>query len=371
MNNKKIVILTSHVFLDGFRKASVHFVARQWAAQGHEVHFTTVGYSRLSMFRKALQFRALRKQQNNRYAEIAPGLHAGAYLPLLHAFSSASSALNTLSGPMFRAYGRSLPDFVAERIRSADLVVLESGTPLAFFALVRSLNPAARTLYFCRDLLRTVGAAPVLQEIERETVPLFDRICVPSQRLAELLPAGGRVEFIPQGVDPTIFDAAERSPYAAGSRNAVAVGDMLFDRNAVRSLAKAAPGVTFHLFGIDWQGEAPSNIRIHGERSFEAIAPYIRHADLGLAPYRVTGDEIYLAESSLKLLQYSYCLLPVVMPDALPVARGNEVKYRLMGENSWRGIVERALALRRCKTLRSGILTWDEVSRRTLAAAFA
>ncbi len=370
-DGRKIVILSSHVFLEGFRKASIHFVARRWAATGNEVFFTTVGHSALSRFKQRGRYEALRREQGNRYVQVEPRLFAGAYLPPLHAFSTGKPVVNTLVKPLFALYSRYLPGFVRRRIEEADLVVIESGTPVVFLDLARRLNPRAKFLYFCRDLLRSVGAAPYLWEAEERGIGLFDSICVPSRRLGEMLPPGGKVHFVPQGIEGAVFDHAEPSPYPVGSRNAVAVGDMLFDQVSIEAMAVAAPEVAFHLFGIRWRGEVPANIRVHGEQSFETLAGYIRHADIGLAPYRVNRSEVYLAESSLKLLQYAYCRLPVLLPDIIPVSRGNEITYSLDGSNDWRAIIDTALAWPHREEYRSGILTWDDVARRTLATAFA
>ena len=370
-DGRKIVILSSHVFLEGFRKASIHFVARRWAASGNDVFFTTVGHSALSRFKQKDRYEALRREQENRYASIELHLFAGAYLPPLHAFSTARPFVNALVKPLFALYGRHLPAFVKDKIEAADLIVIESGTPVVFLDLVRRLNPRAKLLYFCRDLLRSVGAAPYLREVEARGIGLFDSVCVPSRRLGEMLPSGGKVHFVPQGIEGAVFDRAEVSPYPEGSRNAVAVGDMLFDQVSVEAMAAAAPDVTFHLFGIRWRGDAPANIRVHGEQSFETLAAYIRHADIGLAPYRVNSSEVYLAESSLKLLQYGYCRLPVLLPDIIPVSRGNEITYSLEGSNDWRGIVGAALALPHSEAYRHGILTWDDVARQTLTTVFA
>lgn len=370
-DGRKIVILSSHVFLEGFRKASIHFVARRWAATGNEVFFTTVGHSALSSLKQKARLRALRREQNNRYIQVAPGLSAGAYLPPIHAFSTTKPLVNALVKPLFALYGRHLPAFVRDKIEAADLVVIESGTPVVFLDLVRRLNPRAKLLYFCRDLLRSVGAAPYLREVEERGIGLFDSVCVPSRRLGEMLPSGGKVHFVPQGIEGAVFDRAEISPYPEGSRNAVAVGDMLFDQVSIDAMAAAAPEVTFHLFGIRWRGDAPANVRLHGEQSFETLAAYIRHADIGLAPYRVNSSEVYLAESSLKLLQYGYCRLPVLLPDIIPVSRGNEITYSLDGPNDWRAVIDTALAWPHREGYREGILTWDDVARQTLATVFA
>ncbi|MEF0938783.1 GumK N-terminal domain-containing glycosyltransferase [Rhizobium sp. BR 362] len=367
---RKIVILTSHVFVRGYRKASIHFVASRWAEQRHDVHFITIGHSWLTLLKDRPRFRALSQCQANRFETIAANLQAGAYLPPLHAFSSGNRVLNAANELLFQLYGNYLPGFARRVLAAADLVLIESGSALAFFKYVKKLNPKARTLYFCRDLLRSVGAAPVLQRIQTAAIDQFDTVCVPSERLGALLPPGGRVRVIQQGVDAALFDREQPSPYALGSRNAVSIGNMLFDEAAVAAMAAAAPDIDFHIFGASWRGPPRSNVKIYGERDFESIVPYLQHADFGIAPYRLTADEIYLAESSLKLAQYSYCGLPILLPDLIPFTRSNAIAYRMDGETAWREKIDAALSMRRSPSFRKGILTWDDVALQTLKAAF-
>lgn len=363
----KIVVLTSHVFLPGFRKASVHFVSQNWAELGHDVTFVTVGHSWLSLFKQPARLKALASRQKNRFSMIEPGLRAGAYIPLLHAFSTRSVLANRLIKPIFRLYGAYLPGFVRQAIAEADVLVFESGTAITFFGFARRLNKRAKTLYFCRDLLSSIGTAPFLQEAEQRLIGTFDSVCVPSPRLGRMLPPGGNVNVIAQGVETKLFDNATQSPYVPGTRNAVAVGDMLFDQSSVAAMAAAAPEVTFHLFGIHWQGEAPANIQVHGECAFETIVAYIRHADIGLAPYRMSENEVYLAESSLKLLQYAYCRLPVILPDIIPATRGNEIIYSLNEPNDWAAKIAEALAMPHSDHFAKSIMTWKGIAAATLA----
>ncbi|WP_181315839.1 polysaccharide biosynthesis protein GumK [Rhizobium sp. JAB6] len=367
---RKIVILTSHVFLRGYRKASIHFIASRWAEQGHEVHFLTIGHSWLTLLKDRRRFLALSQDQGNRFQAIAANLRAGAYLPPVYAFSSNNRFLNAANSAFFRFYGSYFPPFMSRAIAEADLVLVESGSALAFFAKVKKLNPMARTLYFCRDLLRTIGAAPALQDIQARQISCFDAVCVPSERLGAMLPSGGRIRVIPQGVDAALFDDEQPSPYAPGTRNAISVGNMLFDQTAVAAMAVAAPDVNFHVFGVTWNGWVRPNITIYGERDFESIIPYLQHADFGIAPYRLAADEVYLAESSLKLAQYSYCGLPILLPDLVPFTRANGIGYRLDGEIAWREKIDAALAMQRSAAFRDGIMTWEEVARQTMAAAY-
>ena len=367
---RKIVILTSHAFLRGYRKASVHFIASRWAEQGHEVHFLTIGHSWLTLLKDRQRFRALFQEQANRFQTVAANLRAGAYLPPLHAFSSSNRFLNATNAGFFRLYGSYLPNFARNAVADADLILIESGSALAFFDKVKKLNSKARTLYFCRDLLKTIGTARVLQDIEARRIGRFDIVCVPSEKLGAMLPPGGRVRVVPQGVNATLFDREQPSPYLPASRNAVSIGNMLFDQTSVAAMAAAAPDVNFHIFGAAWSGWVLPNITIHGERDFEGIVPYLQHADFGIAPYRLTTDEVYLAESSLKLAQYSYCGLPILLPDLVSFARANGITYRLEGEADWRAKIDAALRMRRSAAFREGIMTWEQVAQQTLAAAF-
>lgn len=367
---RNIVILTSHAFLRGYRKASIHFIASRWAEQGHEVHFLTIGHSWLTLLKNRPRFRALSQNQANRFEKIGTNLNAGAYLPPLHAFSSNNRFLNAANAALFRLYGSFLPLFARRVITNADLVLVESGSALAFFSQIKKLNSKARMLYFCRDLLSSIGAARVLRDIEADQIGRFDAVCVPSERLGALLPPGGRVKAVPQGVDAALFDREQPSPYQPGSRNAVSIGNMLFDQESVAAMAAAAPDVNFHVFGAAWSGWASPNIIIYGERDFETIVPYLQHADFGIAPYSLTANEVYLAESSLKLAQYSYCRLPILLPDLVPFARANGIAYRLNGEVAWREKVDAALSMQHTPAFRDGIMTWDEVALQTLAAVF-
>lgn len=363
----RIAVLTAHIFAVSGRKASLHFVADEWARLGHSVHFCSVGLSWLSRWSGRSREMPLPEEQRNRFATMSPGLEAGAYVPPVHAFSMSRRALDPVSTLLFRIYGSRLPAFMARPIANADLIVVEGGTPLAFLPLLRRLNPGARLLYFCRDLLATVGASSYLLSMERSWTPRFDSICVPSRRLGTLLPPGGKVHYVPQAIDRTLFDAEMPSPYEPGTLNIISIGNMLFDYEAVAALARGVPQARLHLFGVKWTGELPANLTIYGERGFRDIVPYIKHADIGLAAYRSDEREDYLAESSLKLLQYGYCGLPALLPENLPVDRGNEIRYRRNADNDWAALVEAAVALKRSKNLKIDAMTWQEVALASLA----
>lgn len=364
---QNIMVLTSHVMLPQFRKTSLHFVVEEWARSGHTIYFTTVGYSALSWLKGDKRYPALQDTQRNRYVPAAPNIHCGAYLPLLHAFSSGIPLLSGLERRLFSLYGNHLPDFITKRLEAADIVVLESGTPLAFFHRIKALNPSVRIIYFCRDMLTSIGASTALMEAEKDVVRGADLIVVPSPRIADQFELAGDVRFIPQGIDKSLFSEARQSPFPFGTKNGLVVGDMLFDQGAVAACAAANPDVYLHLFGISWHGAHRDNVIIHGEVSFETLVPYLQHADFGFAPYTAGPDEVYLAESSLKLLQYATCLLPTLLPENIPGSRGNEVRYSVDREPDWNDVVNAALRMPRDPNWREGILDWADVASNILS----
>lgn len=358
------LFLSAHAFLPTTRKTSVHFVSEALAARGHAVETISVGYSRLTYFKKRALYQQLAEHQKNRLVETAPRYRSACYLPLLHPFSTENALFNAITAPFFRLYGTLLPRFMKEAILRADVVAIESGTAITFFDAVRRLNPSAKMLYFSRDRLDTVGASCYLQDLEKRIAGDFDKVVVPSGRMTEHLPKEARVVVVPQGIDKSGFDACETSPYPAGTRNGVAVGNMLFDRQAMTAMALSAPNVTFHLFGAGIPDDFPPNVKVYGERSFQDIIPYIKFADFGVAPYRLTERELYLLESSLKLQQYSYCLLPILAPDLMRGSRENIVSYDQGKEDDWAEKVNRAATMARDPVWRRCILTWDEVAGR-------
>src|SRR3546814_3782835 len=82
------------------------------------------------------------------------------------------------------------------------------------------------------DLARDIDMVVV---VARSMLPHFDSFDCP------------RI-FIPHGVDLRNLRRPTVSPYDR-PHNAVAVGSMLFDEGAIRTLAQAVPHFTFHMIG--------------------------------------------------------------------------------------------------------------------------
>jgi 2-beta-glucuronyltransferase len=93
-----------------------------------------------------------------------------------------------------------------------------------------------------------------------------------------------------------------------------------------------------------------------------AIPPLVEHADVGFAPYRNRPGAGYLAESSLKLIQYSYARLPIVAPDFAKGTRDHVLSYVPGQPVTVARAVSKALSFDRNKIEVAGIPDWDEMA---------
>jgi 2-beta-glucuronyltransferase len=353
---------TAQPFLPATRRVSTHFIAEEWARAEHNVHVATVGLSSLSKLKDQQLYEALAKNQKNRFLEVEPRLNVSAYIPLVHPFSSQNKLLNALNRPVFKLYGGYIPNYLRSPLASADAVFFEPGTCLCFFKAARRVNPRAVFVYFKRDWLKTIGAGPFLQEIETEILPNFDLVITPSSVIADKTAKFCRTVILPQAIDKSVLDNPCVSPYETGSKNAISIGNMLFDEEAFNNMAAADRSVTYHVFGARFSRQVPSNVNDYGEKPFQDLVPYLKFADFGVAGYKMRKEDVYLAETSLKFLQYAYCRLPVLTPDLIPDARGNLVGYSVEGEKDWPGKIASALSLTKNPKFGDGILDWNEVA---------
>jgi 2-beta-glucuronyltransferase len=326
----KIVLISGHD-AQAARKTGFHFWKDILAARGCTVRFITVGTSLASFFKS--------KKKDltppfNIWHDIAPGVKKFTWLPLFHPFYIHKKYISALLAPLFRLYPMLLPRAILTDVSDADLFIIENGAgPMLAPALHRA-GPNARFVYNASDRIGVIKFHPVVKEESMKALCHFDLIRLNAEKLADDFPPAAPVLYIPQGIDKSAFDNSHASPYK-GPRNAVSVGDMLFDAATVKYLATRFPDWTFHLFGkksiLD---KKFPNVREYGEVPFDSLIPYIRYADIGLAPYAEDEKASYLSQSSLKMVQYTYCRLPIVAPDFVREGRSHILAYRCGDDES-------------------------------------
>lgn len=353
----RFLIGTAHFFAPAYRDAGMHRFAKSLAEKGHHVDFVTFGQSwvKQRMQPKTREY-ARSAEAAARSRRNPPNIEARVHRELFHP-PSGSTLLEQLTRPLEAIYGRRLDRWMRDGARAADVVILECGYALYWFNAIRKINKRAKYVAFYNDRLDLVGFRAEVRALHDQLMPRFDLVRTNAERLLEYLPAGVNARYVPQGVDKERIRFDQPSPFRLGSRNIVSVGDMLFDDAAVRSIAAVDREATVHVIGAKMI-DPPSNVVVHGELPFESTLPFIVHADVGLAPYRQMDGADYLAQSSLKIQQYSYCGLPVLLAEGIGIGGPNIVPYDPFNPKP---AVLRAFNTPKNRNYGRHVLSWAEV----------
>ena len=360
---RKVVLITLH-YLESKRQADIHFVARAFHRTGWDVLFMTVGISRISEFRGDHRFQYPVRAEANRVKRIEDGLASFVWLRPWHPVDLRLGVLNALSMPLFRTYGAGPLGEAEGFVREADLVIFESTPGIMLFDRIRRLNPGARYVYRMSDDLRVIRTHPAVLEAEDRILPEFDLISLTGRRMLDRFGKYPQAAMHAHGIDKALFDRDVPTPYADDGRvHAVSVGGTLFDLETLLTASALMPEWSFHVFGWKHGDPGRDNIVFHGEVPFVETVPYIKHADVGLALYRYRPGAEYLADSSLKMIQYTYACLPILAPNfAVAPDRPHVCGYDAGDRESIRRALERARSFDRSTIDRERVHSWEELS---------
>lgn len=359
-SKRRVLIVTGHHFAEAPRKVDLHFMADALRAGGDHVDLLACRLSFLSRFLKDGRFAYACQRPLNRWNLVGEGLEEFLWYAPFHPMNLKLPLLNALSGPLFRLYDRLLPTAVMDRMASYTHVLIESGPPPLLTRRIRQAAPKARIIYHAADRLKTIRVHPCVEEALAKGIGDYDLIHIMAEAMRADFPADAPILYLPHGIARDSFDRTVESPYAT-PRNAVSVGDMLFDARVIDTLAAAYPDWTFHLFGKKAvPSELCTNIVVHGEVAFETIVPFIKFADIGLAPYGRSEGADYLSQSSLKMIQYSYCRLPIVAPTFAAGGRDHVCAYDPGDEASIIEAFRRAQSFDRGTIETASIRGWQE-----------
>ncbi|WP_293776184.1 hypothetical protein [uncultured Oxalicibacterium sp.] len=343
------------------RKAGLHFITAELAKRG-TTRFFSCQYSLLSDMksdpRKSIGELANKRQMHD-------GVECYLWKTLIHPFNMRKPALQGLEAFLFRRYLRNVSPVLLEWIDEADVVVFESGIAPIFFELVRQRNPRARTVYVASDDLETINVASYVKQTFDRIAPQMDALCLKSRFMVDGMPLSDNRYIVPQGFDFSIAEHADPSPYGAG-QHAVSVGSMLFDPGFFVIASKLFPDITFHIIGSGTgrhEGYG-SNVKVYDEMPHKQTLPYIKHATIGLAPYRAAGLPAYLSDTSLKLMQYDFFGLPAVCPQGIVGDYRSRFGYVPDDADSIKQAIDAACSAPRV-TFRTP-LTWSAVVDRLL-----
>ncbi|MGE0747647.1 MAG: hypothetical protein AB7K86_20475 [Rhodospirillales bacterium] len=363
MPARRVVIVTVH-YLESKRQADPHFIARAFRRLGWDVLFFTVSLSPLSKLRRDDRMQYPIVAEANRIKPVADGLSSFVWYRPYHPVNLRLPLLNRLSAPLFARYGDGPLHDSRSFLAGADLFVFESTAGIMMVPQLKRLNPRARYVYRVSDDMRVVGNHPVILEAEDAVASEFDLVSLPSRYMLHRFGNLPQAAVHPHGLDKSAFEGDMPNPYEPGTVNAISVGATLFDAEALALAAQSLPELRFHVFS--WHRDMPEapNIIQHGERPFAEVVPWIRHADVGLALYRWREGAEQFADSSLKIIQYTWCRLPVVAPSfAAAPENANVVGYVPGDRESIRAACERALAIDRRTIDVSRIRDWEQLAQ--------
>lgn len=353
---KKILFVTAHD-PDSERKVDLHFIAHEMRRRGDHVFFLVTDNSYLGSLIRG----AILPRRRNSWVQ---GADVSKYnwVPLFHPMKLSNAALRGLASCLFCKYPDQLPHKCLDDLGELDLVIVESGAGLGLVPRLKKKFPQARFVYSVSDRLERLDVPTDLYAMQEKALPLFDLIRVPSPLMIDDFDAGMDIAYIPHGLDRDLFTRDHKSPYA-GPRNAVSIGDSLFDACAIKALAQRHPDWIFHLFGrLARLDEKIPNVVEYGETRFEDIVPYILHADIGLALYRPAPLPDYISHSSLRMIQYSFARLPIVTPTFSARDRAHACAYEPGDREGLFAAFDRATEIDRTTIDPSGILSWGEVT---------
>jgi 2-beta-glucuronyltransferase len=357
----RFLVLSAHDYRTP-RRANIHFITDELVKRG-QARFFSLRYSGLSRWKKDNRlFLDARANTMERHG----GVECFLWKTALHPFNTRRPWLRPLEQLMFAWYVRQAPPVLVKWMREAEVIIFESGTAVVFVELAREINPSARLIYRASDSLSAIDTAAYVERSFARVAAGMDAIALVSPAMADEVASRHNVYHIGHGIDPAIDTLADPSPYDAGL-HAVSVGSMLFDPSAIATASRAFPQVTFHVIGSG-HGPMPEygdNVKVYGEMPHAQTLRYIKHASFGIAPYASPNIPAYLADSSLKLLQYDFFALPAICPHVIVGRYASRFGYTPGDEDSIVTAIQGALAAPRIRSRQS--LSWSETVDRLLA----
>ncbi|WP_437194364.1 GumK N-terminal domain-containing glycosyltransferase [Planctomicrobium sp. SH527] len=368
---RRLVIVTQH-FYSSKRKANFHFLADAFANLGIEVTFVTTQISPISWLKKGdTRLCPELWQESGRIIEKRPNLRSFVWLTPFHTFTLKSKLADQLSGPFFNLYERLPLGKLAPVLKNADAVLFESGGAILLTDRIRKINGTAKLIYRPSDDLTHLGSHRNIVNAERKHRDKFSLISVPSRRAAQHFDGHRNVRYQPHGIDKLVFETSAPSPYPGSKRvNAVSVGSSFFDYKFIELAAQSFPDWQFHVIGTMASKSPLNNITYYDEMPFHQTIPHLRHADIGLAPYVDHASASGLADSSLKIVQYTWNRLPVVAPVfCMRTDRPHIFGYEHSQPVSIVSALQSASTFDRSTIDRSPIKSWSELAVDILESA--
>ncbi|MFP4134271.1 MAG: hypothetical protein ACLFRN_08755 [Halothece sp.] len=366
---KKVILITGHYWLSK-RKAGFHWLANAFWELGWEVTFLTVAISYLSLLKKDYRFQYPIFKEANQLIEIKPNFYSYVYFTPWHPANLRLDVLNHLSEELFTHYSHFINSVLDHKIRESDLFIFESTPGIILFDYFLSLNQKARLIYRVSDDLAFLKNHPLVLKKEAECASQFDLVSVPSEFLYQKFKDCSNCCLHYHGIPKSLFQVPYQSPYQNPDQiNAIFVGNSYLDYDFLSWASQLFPNWYFHIIG-NFQNLSDynyDNVITYGEMPFSETIPYLVHADLGLQTlFKGYSPGIESFTDSLKVIQYTYCQLPIVAPSYLPSSREHFFYYHPRDPTTIKNALLKASCYPRDKINTQGIYSWEELALKLL-----
>jgi 2-beta-glucuronyltransferase len=368
------IILISYHYIEEKRKAGFQFIASSLAQKNHSITFVTapVAYYYLigKDYRKEYPIvserkKIIRKEKNISSYVLMTAFtpeNAGNFFPFKY-FPRISRLINYLTIPIFYFYGKHIPKNLREIVQNADIIFFESTPAIMYFGKMSSVNPHAKMVYRVSDDLELFNCHPIVIKYEKKIKDKFDLVSVPSHSLLEKFSDVSAAKLHYHGIDKELFAQNYPKPqeYKDFKKNVIFVGNSNLDSNFIHIAAGLFGDWGFHVIGPFEKIPSHENVIFYGEMNFADTVPYIKNADIGLQILKVDKN-IKSFSDSLKIIQYTWCNLPIIAPFGLDSKRNNIFYYQPAELDSIKKSMLDAANFDRNSVDKSEILSWNEMT---------
>lgn len=363
----KKAVLISFQLWNSKRKAGFHHIASSFLHSGYEVLFITGSASRLSYIKGDYRTPLIKSSPKNKLTDMGNGLKTFIGFTNIHPVNMRNKFLNSVISPLFLGYSNALNKHkeLNEFVKSSDIIMFESFPGLMWFEHFKKVNHSAKFVYRVSDDIEFQNQHPLILKTEKEIAGKFDLISVPSEYIYNKFSHLKNVRLHLHGIDKDKFDVETGNPYK-GEKNFVFTGNSYFDYDFLEIASVKFPEINFHLIGSIEKKFDAENIMYHGELIFEETIPYIKFADAGLHNLTYSkGSESF--SDSLKVIQYTYCRLPVIVPEFIKSSRNNFIYYKPRENKSIIEAVQSAITFNKDIVDAGEIYSWDTLTQKLIS----
>ena len=361
---KKVMLITYH-HCDSKRKAGFHWLADAFYKMGWEVTFFTAAISYLSYLNRNFRIKYLDKRKKNEFVQIKENFLTYIWFTNWHPVNFRFSVLNKFASGFFKNYSRLLKDkAVEDKVKETDLFIFESFPGFFLFPKFKKLNPTARFVYRVSDDIRLFEPHQTVLDLEKKISTEFDLVSVPSNYILKKFEGLDNLRLQYHGINKNLFDEKHENPYSHNedNPNLIFTGISYFDFEFLEISSQLFPNWQFHIFGPMQNTTKADNVKFYGELPYEKVIPYIKYADISLQALSYSKSAVSFTDS-LKILQYTYCKLPIVAPEFLKSERKNMFYYKPGDRESIRDALLNTQKFDKDTFDNSGIHSWEELAK--------